>query len=179
MSPARLRRQQARPTAAPATVEVALVVNGEPWGGHVPPGEMLLQTLRTRCQLTGAKPACERGECGACTVLVNGRPRMSCITPVLTDGGAEVRTAEGLAQEACAVREAMADTAGFQCGYCTPGQIVAAMALLAETAAPDEAEVRRSMAGNICRCTGYTPIVDAILRAAEHGGGAARQEGSA
>jgi aerobic-type carbon monoxide dehydrogenase small subunit (CoxS/CutS family) len=179
MSPARLRRQQASPAEVPTAVEVALVVNGEPWDGHVPPGEMLLHTLRARCQLTGAKPACERGECGACTVLINGRPRMSCITPVVTLGGADVRTAEGLAREACAVRQAMADTAGFQCGYCTPGQIVAAMALLAETSAPDEDKIRRSMAGNICRCTGYTPIVDAILRAAEHRGGAVRGEGSA
>jgi aerobic-type carbon monoxide dehydrogenase small subunit (CoxS/CutS family) len=127
---------------------------------------MLLQTLRARCHLTGGKPACERGECGACTVLVDGRPRVSCITPTVTVQGALVRTVEGLTREACALREALADTAGFQCGYCTPGQIVAACALLRETSSPDEAEVRRLMAGNICRCTGYTPIVDAILTAA-------------
>jgi aerobic-type carbon monoxide dehydrogenase small subunit (CoxS/CutS family) len=165
MSPRRLRTQQDRPLTA--AVEVELVLNGEPWRDQVLPGETLLQTLRSRCQLTGGKPACERGECGACTVLVDGRPRMSCITPTVTVQGAQVRTVEGLAREACALREALADTAGFQCGYCTPGQIVAAWALLRETSSPNEAEVRRSMAGNICRCTGYTPIVDAVLAAAE------------
>lgn len=144
-------------------VPVRLVVNGRPWAGEVPPGEMLLATLRGRLGLTGAKPACERGECGACTVLIAGEPRVSCVTPVVTVDDPVV-TVEGLAAETTALRAALADAGGFQCGYCTPGQVVAAAALARALPLP-EAEIRRRMAGNVCRCTGYTPIVDAIRAA--------------
>jgi aerobic-type carbon monoxide dehydrogenase small subunit (CoxS/CutS family) len=140
-------------------VIATLTVNGRPWSGAVAPGERLLTTLRERLGLTGAKPACERGECGACTVLIGERPRVSCITAVLLVDE-PVTTVEGLAEQTSVLRAALADTGGFQCGYCTPGQVVTAAALAGQHL--PEAEIRHRMAGNICRCTGYTPIVDAI-----------------
>jgi aerobic-type carbon monoxide dehydrogenase small subunit (CoxS/CutS family) len=143
-------------------ISVRLSVNGHTWSGDVPPGEMLLDTLRARLNLPGAKRACGRGECGSCTVLIEGKPRMACITAVATVD-APVTTIEGLSVESEALRGALADAGGFQCGYCTPGQVVAAMALLQRVPDPNEEDVRREMAGNICRCTGYTPIIDAVL----------------
>jgi aerobic-type carbon monoxide dehydrogenase small subunit (CoxS/CutS family) len=161
------RRRPARPEAdqAESPTHVCLLVNGESWEGEVEPGEMLLDTVRRRMSLMGAKLACGRGECGACTVLVGGKPRMSCITPVVTVD-APVVTAEGLAAASAPLRAALADSGGFQCGYCTPGQVVAAMAVLLQGVPVEEDDVRREMAGNICRCTGYTPIVDAIVATA-------------
>ncbi len=140
------------------------------------PGETLLRVLRDRMRLTGAKEACGRGECGACTVLIDGVAVMSCMTLAalvrggdppggLGDppGGSEVTTIEGLTEEARDLREAFADRGAFQCGYCTPGQIVRAAALVREPGPPDERTVRTQMSGNVCRCTGYTQIVDAVL----------------
>ena len=137
----------------------------------------LLNVLRESCHLIGAKEACGRGECGACTVLVDGVPFLSCITLAVRVRGA-VATVEGLAEEFTDLREAFADHGGFQCGFCTSGQIVRAAALLRQGLPVDVAEaeriIRYEMSGNICRCTGYNGIVAAILQVAERRRGAAR-----
>lgn len=146
-----------------------LTVNGEAREVEVATDAMLLDVLRDQLRLTGAKSGCGRGECGACTVLVDGLPTMSCIQlAALVEG--EVTTIEGLAEQALPLREAFADCGGFQCGYCTSGQIVSAWALiqrgLPDDEAEAEAEVRTAMNGNICRCTGYAGIVAAVMKAA-------------
>ena len=143
----------------------ALRVNGRTIEVAIAPGDTLLRVLREKLRLTGAKEACGRGECGACTILLDGVPIMSCVMLASLVRG-EVTTIEGLADEARDLREAFADAGAFQCGYCTPGQIVRAAALLREVPTLDERTVRRQMSGNICRCTGYTQIVDAILSTA-------------
>ena len=137
------------------------MVNGRAPEIDFEPGDSLLDILRERLRLTGAKEACGRGECGACTVLIDGTPVMSCVTLAALVHG-EVTTIEGLIDEARDLREAFADAGAFQCGYCTPGQIVRAAALLREGIPAGEKAVRFEMSGNICRCTGYTQIVDAI-----------------
>ncbi len=142
-----------------------LAVNGRAAEVDIEPGDSLLDVLRDRLRLTGAKEACGRGECGACTVLIDGTPVMSCVTLAALVQG-EVTTIEGLADEARDLREAFADAGAFQCGYCTPGQIVRAAALLREGTPAGEQAVRFEMSGNICRCTGYTQIVDAVLSTA-------------
>jgi aerobic-type carbon monoxide dehydrogenase small subunit (CoxS/CutS family) len=142
-----------------------LRVNGKSIPTRVALEDTLLHVLRDRLRLTGAKESCGRGECGACTVLVNGTPVMSCVMLAWLVRG-EVTTIEGLADEARDLREAFADAGAFQCGFCTPGQIVRASALLREAPSPDERAVREGMSGNVCRCTGYTQIVDAVLTTA-------------
>lgn len=140
---------------------MALRVNGRAVDVAFEPGATLLRVLREQLRLTGAKEACGRGECGACTVLIDGVPVMSCVTLAAVVRG-EVTTVEGLADEARDLREAFADRGAFQCGYCTPGQIVRAAALVHEAGPADERSVRTAMSGNVCRCTGYTQIVDAV-----------------
>ena len=142
-----------------------LRVNGRDEAVEVAPDETLLHVLREQLRLTGAKESCGRGECGACTVLVDGVPVMSCVMLATLVRG-EVTTAEGLAEEARDLREAFADAGAFQCGFCTPGQIVRAQALLVTGGVHDESTVREQMSGNVCRCTGYTQIVDAVLATA-------------
>jgi aerobic-type carbon monoxide dehydrogenase small subunit (CoxS/CutS family) len=124
-----------------------------------------LRVLRDRLRLVGAKESCGRGECGACTVLVDGVPVMSCVMLASLVRG-EVTTIEGLADEERDLREAFADAGAFQCGFCTPGQIVRASALLRDAPGADERAIREQMSGNVCRCTGYTQIVDAVLATA-------------
>ena len=153
-------------------MRATLTVNGRPIEIGVEPDDRLLDVLRDRLGLLGTKEACGRGECGACTVLVRGRPVMSCL--VLAARVDSVETIEGLREEARALREAFADTGAFQCGFCTPGQIVRGVALLREGLPPDEQALRREISGNICRCTGYSGIVRA-LRLAEHTRPGARQ----
>jgi aerobic-type carbon monoxide dehydrogenase small subunit (CoxS/CutS family) len=144
-----------------------LTVNGAAAEVHMPPGIRLIDVLRGELGLTGTKEACGRGECGACTVLIDGRPMLACIVFAETVTGAVV-TIEGLAAENTDLREAFADCGAFQCGFCTPGQIVRAAALLKEdwpTAAADRQRfVRHRLSGNICRCTGYSGIVEAVLK---------------
>jgi aerobic-type carbon monoxide dehydrogenase small subunit (CoxS/CutS family) len=147
------------------TRTVTLRVNGRVATVETVPGESLLRVLRERLRLVGAKESCGRGECGACTVLVDGVPIMSCVMVASLVRG-EVTTIEGLAEESRDLREAFADAGAFQCGYCTPGQVVRASALLREAPRPDERTIREQMSGNVCRCTGYTQIVDAVLTTA-------------
>jgi aerobic carbon-monoxide dehydrogenase small subunit len=151
-----------------------LSVNGEVVAVEVS-GLMPLSTvLRDQLGLIATKVACGRGECGACTVLVDGRPRMSCTTPAALVRG-PVWTSEGLAEESRDLREEFADRGAFQCGFCTPGQVVSATALLREGVAGDEPErrsrVRHHMSGNICRCTGYQAIVDAVCAVSDRRAG--------
>ena len=130
------------------------------------PGTRLIDVLREQLGLTGTKEGCGRGECGACTVLVDGRPVLSCIQLAVRVTG-EVETVEGLAEESRPLRQAFARRAAFQCGFCTPGQIVRGTALLRRGLPVTEGELRRALSGNICRCTGYQGIVDALRDAAD------------
>jgi aerobic-type carbon monoxide dehydrogenase small subunit (CoxS/CutS family) len=142
-----------------------LRVNGRDAAVTIAPGDTLLRVLREELRLVGAKEACGRGECGACTVLVDGVPVMSCVMLAGLVRG-EVTTIEGLAEDVRDLREAFADAGAFQCGYCTPGQIVRASALLRDAPGADERTIREQMSGNVCRCTGYTQIVDAVVATA-------------
>lgn len=141
-----------------------LVVNGADSVLQHLPDALLIDVLRLDLGLKGTKGACARGECGACTVLIDGTARFACITLVATIGGAAVETIEGLAETTRRLRESFADEGAFQCGFCTPGQVVAAEAMLRSGIDPsDEPAVRRLMSGNVCRCTGYVGLVKAVL----------------
>jgi carbon-monoxide dehydrogenase small subunit len=144
-------------------------LNGRPVEVEAPPGRRLLDLLREDLGLIGTKEGCGEGECGACTVLVDGKPRLSCLTLALQVEGKEVLTVEGLAQSGKLhpLQEAFIETAGVQCGFCTPGFLMAAYALLLENPNPTKEKVREWLSGNLCRCTGYEQIVEAVLRAAE------------
>lgn len=142
-----------------------LHVNGQPVEGSVPPSTTLLELLRDHLGLRRTKESCGRGECGACTILVNGRPTLSCIQlAAVTEG--EVTTIEALGDESLDLRQAFAEFGGFQCGFCTAGQVVHATAILRELAnrAVDDLDafIRHRLSGNICRCTGYIGIVNAV-----------------
>jgi carbon-monoxide dehydrogenase small subunit len=147
-------------------VELTFTVNGRTAMVDVAPGVSLLHVLRETLQLTGTKEGCVEGECGACTVLVSGRPVDSCLYAAHAARGKDVTTIEGIATdgEMTELQEAMVDTGGVQCGFCTPGFVVTLTALLAENPTPTEAEVRTALAGNICRCTGYSQIIDAVMQ---------------
>jgi aerobic-type carbon monoxide dehydrogenase small subunit (CoxS/CutS family) len=151
-----------------------LIVNGATVDVRMPPGVRLIDVLREQLGLTGTKESCGRGECGACTVLIDGRPVVACLVYAETVSGA-VTTIEGLAADNTDLREAFADCGAFQCGFCTPGQIVRASALLREkwpdTDGAREKFVRHRLSGNLCRCTGYSGIVDAVLKTAAARGG--------
>jgi aerobic carbon-monoxide dehydrogenase small subunit len=147
-------------------------VNGEPVEVEAPGMRRLLDVLREDLALTGTKEGCGEGECGACTVLVDGAPVDSCLVPVCQVDGAEVATVEGLAASSPeglvldGLQQAFLDTGGAQCGICTPGMLMAARSYLDAGGGPDEAAIREAIAGNLCRCTGYTKIVEAIAIAA-------------
>jgi aerobic carbon-monoxide dehydrogenase small subunit len=150
------------------------VVNGTPSEVDVPGMRRLLDVLREDLALTGTKEGCGEGECGACTVLVDGAPVDSCLVPICQVAGGDVRTVEGLAPASDrldALQRAFLVTGGAQCGICTPGMLMAARAYLDAGGGPDEDAIRESIAGNLCRCTGYTKIVEAIAVVA--GGGSA------
>ncbi|MBW2038475.1 MAG: (2Fe-2S)-binding protein [Deltaproteobacteria bacterium] len=149
---------------------ISFVLNGEKIETEVEPHWTLLYLLRERFELTGAKEGCGMGECGACTVLVDGNAVTSCIFPVMEVDGKDVLTIEGLlgeGNELHPLQQSFLDNAGVQCGFCTPGMIMSAKALLAENPRPTEDEIRYAIAGNICRCTGYAQIVKSIKEASE------------
>ncbi len=155
--------------AADALVPIVLDVNGQPRRLEVEPRWSLLFVLREKLGLTAAKPGCERGECGACTVLIDGQTRYACMTLALDAEGHKVETLEGLmrGEELGPVQQAFAEHDAFQCGYCTPGQIMSVEALLRTTPAPSLDEVRVAVSGNLCRCGAYAHIFQAAGRAAE------------
>jgi aerobic-type carbon monoxide dehydrogenase small subunit (CoxS/CutS family) len=146
-----------------------LHINGSTRQVNADPERSLLQVLREDLDLTGAKYGCGEGRCGACTVLLDGRPVRSCVTRVGAAEGKQIQTIEGLAQDGRLhpVQESFIQHDAMQCGYCTPGMIMSAVALLASNPAPDEDEIRRSMNGNICRCGTYMRILAAIRDAAK------------
>jgi xanthine dehydrogenase YagT iron-sulfur-binding subunit len=150
-------------------VPVALSINGRLHKLMVEPRWTLSFVLREKLGLTGTKIGCERGECGACTVLLDGKPRYSCLTLALEAEGHEVTTLEGLmkGEELGDVQQAFAQEDAFQCGYCTPGQMMAAEGLLRANASPSMDEIRHGMSGNLCRCGAYAHIVKAVERAAQ------------
>lgn len=147
---------------------ISLTVNGEYEQVDVPSQMTLLQMLREKLALTGTKNGCSAGECGACTVLLNGEPVNSCMVLAVECQGASVVTVEGLAQDGVLdpLQQAIIDHGGVQCGFCTPGMLISARALLNRNPDPTEEEIRSALVGNLCRCTGYIRIVDAVRDAA-------------
>jgi carbon-monoxide dehydrogenase small subunit len=154
--------------------KIKLKVNGAWREVETRPDRILLDLLREELCLTGTKKGCEAGECGACTVIMNGRAVLSCLIPALRADGAEIITIEGLAEEGRLhpLQQAFLEGGAVQCGYCTPGMLLAAKALLDENPEPSVEEVKRAISGNLCRCTGYTKIIRAI----QSGAGALRRE---
>ena len=152
-----------------AKVHVAATINGEPVEFLCEPRQSLLEVLRDELKLTGTKEGCNNGNCGACTVIMNGRPVVSCLVLAVEAEGAEIRTIEGVANgsQLDEVQQAFLEGAALQCGICTPGFIIQAEALLAENPDPTEKEIRFHLAGNLCRCTGYDKIVKAVQAAAK------------
>ena len=150
-------------------MQIELTVNGAPRSDEVEPRLLLVHYLRQHCGLRAANVGCDTTSCGACTVLVNGRSVKSCTMLAVQAAGQEITTAEGLAAggEMHPVQQAFRQEHGLQCGFCTPGMVMAATGLLAENPHPTEAEVREGLEGNFCRCTGYHNIVRAVLAAAE------------
>jgi len=148
---------------------IRLTVNGAPHEVEVPTYRTLLDCLRNDLGLTGSKEGCGVGVCGACTVLLDGRMISSCIALAVFADGHDVTTVEGLAEDERLhpVQQAFVDAGGFQCGICTPGQVVSAKALLDENPHPSDDEIREWMAGNLCRCTGYYKILESIRTAAD------------
>lgn len=148
---------------------IRLQVNGVEHDLDISPQERLLDVLRDRLGLLGTKEGCGSGDCGACTVLMNGRPVTSCMVLAATVDGAEILTIEGLETngELHPIQQAFIDEGAVQCGFCTPGMIISALALLQENPDPSDDDIRRAIAGNLCRCTGYARIFAAIRVAAE------------
>ncbi len=151
--------------------ELELKVNGAMCRLEVFPSALLLDVLRDEMGLTGAKRGCETGYCGCCTVLLDGKAIHSCSILALRAREHEIQTIEGLEQDGKLHRlqRAFLERGASQCGYCTPGMILSAKGLLHSNPSPSEAEVRRALSGNLCRCTGYLPIIEAVLSAAERG----------
>jgi len=149
-------------------VLMRLTINGEARAVVAPGHHTLLEVLREECGLTGTKHGCELGECGTCTVLVDGRPVLSCLVLAVEAQGRAIETVEGLqlGNQLHPLQAAFADLGAAQCGYCTPGLLMAAKALLAANPRPDRGEIQEALAGNLCRCTGYHKIVEAVEWAA-------------
>ncbi len=148
---------------------IELTINGKCYQIEVEPEERLLDVLRDRLGLIGAKEGCSTGDCGACTVLMNGQAVTSCMILAVAVDGADITTIEGLEKdgEIHPLQKAFIEEGAVQCGYCTPGMILSALALLKENPEPSDDEIRRALAGNLCRCTGYTRIIAAVKAGAE------------
>jgi len=151
---------------------ITLHINDEDFEVAVSPTDFLLDVLRDKVGLTGTKRGCGIGDCGACTVLVEGMPILACLTLALSCQGKRITTIEGLADTANGgalhpVQQAFVDKGAIQCGFCTPGMILSTVALLERIPNPSEAEIRHGLAGNLCRCTGYVKIVEAVAHAAQ------------
>jgi xanthine dehydrogenase YagT iron-sulfur-binding subunit len=160
---------ESAPSNAIATSKVNLNINGQEHALEIDPRTTLLDALREHLQLTGSKKGCDHGQCGACTVLVNGRRINSCLSLAIVHDGDEITTIEGLAKggELHPVQAAFLEHDGFQCGYCTPGQICSAVACISEGHAKSDADIREWMSGNLCRCGAYPNIVAAVRDAAK------------
>lgn len=150
-------------------MRIEIEVNGEKRVVSAEKDDTLLDLLREKLRLTGTKKGCENGECGACTVLVDGRPVNSCLYPALRADGKRITTIEGIGtpKKLHLIQEAFVEAGALQCGYCGPGMIMTAMALLNQNPNPTEDQIRQGIAGNICRCSGYVKIVEAIKSAAK------------
>ena len=149
---------------------ISLHVNGETHHVLIPPWRTLLEVLRETLALTGAKRSCQEGQCGACTVLIDGKPINSCLYLAIEAAGKDVQTIEGLANSGVLdrIQKSFLEKGGVQCGFCTPGFVLATKSLLSENPSPSEDEIREAMVGHLCRCTGYVQIVEAIQDAAGH-----------
>lgn len=156
-------------TDASHKVEINLTINGERKTVRAYPMARLLDVLREELRLTGTKEGCGEGECGACSVSINGALVNSCLVPILQVEGLEIKTIEGVAslEQLHAVQKAFIVCGGAQCGICTPGMVIAAVNLLERTPNPSEAEIRTGLAGNLCRCTGYMKIFEAVIHACQ------------
>ena len=161
-----MRREVERPVDRHV---IALTVNGERFELLLPVHKTLLEVLREDMQLTGTKHGCELGECGTCTVLVDGRPELSCLVLPIQVEGRKITTVEGMASgsQLHPLQRAFAELGAAQCGYCTPGILLASKSLLDRNARPTRDEIREALAGNLCRCTGYVKILQAVELAAE------------
>jgi carbon-monoxide dehydrogenase small subunit len=150
------------------SITINTKINGQPVSASADPSTSLLELLRDTLEMKGSKLCCNTGECGACTVIYNGKPINSCVTLAADANGAEITTIEGLADggKLHPVQQAFIDTGAVQCGYCTPGYIMSVKALLDRTTEPTAEDIEEAVSGNICRCTGYNKIVDAIHLAA-------------
>ena len=148
---------------------IRLIVNGDPYEVLVKPSETLLYVLREKLGLTGAKHGCDTGKCGSCTVLIDGKPIRSCLTLAISVRDREITTIEGLAEgeELHPLQRAFIEHGALQCGFCTPGMIMFTKSFLEENPEPQEEEIRKALSGNICRCTGYAKIIEAIQAAAK------------
>ena len=151
-------------------VEITFSVNNESKTLKVYPMERLLDVLRGQLKLTGTKEGCGEGECGACSVMIDGQIVNSCLVPVAQIDGAEIKTIEGVATgcQLHAVQQAFIECGGAQCGICTPGMVMAAVSLLETNPQPSEADIRHGLAGNLCRCTGYMKIFESVVRACQN-----------
>lgn len=149
--------------------EIEFVINGKPYELSIPPWKTLLEMIREDLILTGTKEGCGQGECGSCTVIMGGKTVNSCLVPAVEADNQEIITIEGLAdgENLHPIQNAFVEQAGMQCGFCTPGVIISAKSLLDRNPNPSLEEIREGIAGNFCRCTGYTKIVESISAAAE------------
>ncbi|MGB2956606.1 MAG: (2Fe-2S)-binding protein [Anaerolineales bacterium] len=154
------------------THTISLIINDTEEQLQVPSNMTLLHALRDKLGFTGTKNGCEAGECGACTVLVDGEPMNSCLVLAVELNGREITTVEGLAENGklTPLQQAFADLNAVQCGYCTPGMLMSATALLRRNPHPSEIDIQEALLGNLCRCTGYQRIIDAVLKASRNGG---------
>ena len=150
-------------------IQITLNINDRPCEVRVYPNDTLLELLRDELDLTGSKESCGEGVCGSCTVHMDGKPVRSCLTLAMEAQGAKIKTVEGLANgdELSNLQQSFIDHGAVQCGFCTPGMLMSADALLKENPKPDEKAIRKALAGNICRCTGYAKIVEAVAHAAQ------------